>query len=93
MMAPILLQPTLSLQKKQQMIQEHKKTIDEAFNDPTVVKPILSERKWGATPEKVVDIPGNMRKYFNANQHLFNPSQAETVSKVLDMPENDILLI
>lgn len=45
-MAPILLQPTLSLQKKQEMIDEHAQTIDEAFNDPTVVRPILSTRKW-----------------------------------------------
>ena len=67
MMAPILLQPTLSLQKKQEMISEHKRTIDEAWNDPTIVKPVLSTRKWGSTTEKVVDIYDNMRKYFAAN--------------------------
>lgn len=31
-MAPILHQPTLSLTKKDEMIHEHKKTIDEALN-------------------------------------------------------------
>lgn len=56
MMAPVLLQPTLSLQKKEEMLAEHKTTLDEAFNDPTVVRPVLSTRKWGDAATQVVDI-------------------------------------
>jgi hypothetical protein len=32
LMAPILHQPTLSVEKKDEMIKEHKKTVDEALN-------------------------------------------------------------
>ena len=34
-----------------------------------------------------------MRKYLSNNKQLYNPSQTVVLEKVIDMPENDILLI
>jgi hypothetical protein len=34
-----------------------------------------------------------MRKYARRNRKLYNPSQLVVLDKVIDMPENDILLI
>lgn len=90
-MAPILLQPTLSLEKKNEMIAEHKRTMDSVYNmhDKEVVKPWIPEVKKG--PE--IDLPANMRAYLKENSTLYNPSQTIVLEKVIQMPENDILLI
>jgi hypothetical protein len=34
-----------------------------------------------------------MKKYAKRNRNLFNPSQLIVLDKVIEMPENDILLI
>jgi superfamily I DNA and/or RNA helicase len=34
-----------------------------------------------------------MRKYAKRNRKLYNPSQLIVLDKVIEMPENDILLI
>lgn len=34
-----------------------------------------------------------MKKYARRNRNLFNPSQLIVLDKVIEMPENDILLI
>lgn len=39
------------------------------------------------------DGPTMMRKYARRNRKLYNPSQLIVLDKVIDMPENDILLI
>lgn len=39
------------------------------------------------------DKPTMMRKYARRNRKLYNPSQLIVLDKVIDMPENDILLI
>lgn len=91
-MAPILLQPTLSLEKKNEMIEEHKKTVEAAEN-VDVRKDALPPTKWGDDEDKTIDIPENMRTYLKNNANLYNPSQTVVLRKVVDMPENDILLI
>jgi hypothetical protein len=91
-MAPIIQQPTLSIKKKQEMVAEHQKTLHEAINAD--VKPVAPTRSWGSgKAEKPIDIPANLRQYMKNNAGLFNPSQAEVLQKVVEMPENDILLI
>jgi hypothetical protein len=91
-MAPILHQPTLSLAKKDEMILEHEKTMEEALNPNKNSDP--PTRSWSSTGQfKAVDIPANMRKYLQNNKSLYNPSQTIVLEKVIDMPENDILLI
>jgi len=91
-MAPILLQPTLSLEKKNEMIAEHKKTIDEAVNIDGKPEPVKSWASYDKVDEKV-DLPANMRRYLANNKELYNPSQTTVLEKVIAMPENDILLI
>ena len=91
-MAPILHQPTLSLAKKDAMILEHEKTMEEALNPNKNTNP--PTRSWSRTePVETLDIPANMRKYLQNNKSLYNPSQTVVLEKVIDMPENDILLI
>lgn len=61
-MAPILHQPTLSLAKKDEMVLEHEKTMEEALNPNKNSNP--PTRSWSSTGQvKPVDVPANMRKY------------------------------
>jgi len=93
-MAPILLQPTLSLEKKNEMVEEHKKTLEQALNVDIRKDALPATKKWGADEEvKEVDLPERMKTYLRTNKELYNPSQTVVLEKVIDMPENDILLI
>jgi hypothetical protein len=74
------------------MIMEHEKTVHDAIYADA--KPVAPTRAWGSSKvEKPVDIPANLKAYMKENSKLFNPSQAEVLQKVVEMPENDILLI
>lgn len=93
-MAPILIQPSMALENKEEMLLEYKKTVEQALGHQGVSKqeaviPMLHAKN-------VVhqeDMPTKMRKYARRNRKLYNPSQLIVLDKVIDMPENDILLI
>lgn len=93
LMAPILFQPTLSLEKKNEMIREHKKTIDEANNvhaSPEGTK----FSGWSQEEEKgPEDLRPKMKAYLDSNTNLYNQSQQGALRKVIEMVENDVLLI
>lgn len=91
-MAPILLNPSLSLQNKEQMLQVHTKELELALGNH--FKQIKSEpMKYAKNVAVVEDQPTRMRKYIKRNKKLFNPSQLIVLDKVTEMPEHDIMLI
>lgn len=98
-MAPILLQPTLALQNKEQMLLEHKRTLEEAIGGFGGTQKTQEENEanipmlYAKNVVKIEDSQTRMRKYAKRNRNLFNPSQLIVLDKVIEMPENDILLI
>ena len=75
------------------MLAEHKKTVDEALAVNVKKDDAPKFKNWGAEAKKEADLPGDMRTYLKYNTDLYNPSQTRVLEKVIDMPENDILLI
>lgn len=96
-MAPIIMQPTLSLENKKLVVDEHQKTILAALNDGKYVQEDISASKkksiWAKKDAFHVDKQANMRSFLNEFGNLYNPSQAAVLEKVVDMPEHDILLV
>ena len=97
-MAPLLLQPSLALERKEDMLQEHRKTLEEAIGG--IFSKESSQKDERPMPlqlakkvVKVDDTYTKMKKYAKRNRKLFNPSQLIVLDKVIDMPESDILLI
>lgn len=96
-MAPILVQPSMALEYKDEMLLEYKKIIDEAVGiseaqkrqDAFPLIPMLHAKNIVHQDDQ----PTMMRKYARRNRKLYNPSQLIVLDKVIDMPENDILLI
>lgn len=91
-MAPVILNPTLALENKEQMLIAHRKELDAAIGTPEVAEKI-EPLKFAKNNFKEDDMPTKMRKYIKRNKKLFNPSQLIVLDKVIDMPESDILLI
>ena len=76
-MAPILLQPSLALKNKEQMLIEHKRTLNEAIggfgvskSDNEAIVPML----YAKNVVKLDDPQTKMTKYAKRNKNLFNPS-------------------
>ena len=85
----------MALEGKDELLAKYKQMVEEALGITSAQKkqnaviPMLHARN-------VVhqdDAPTMMRKYARRNRKLFNPSQLIVLDKVIDMPENDILLI
>lgn len=100
-MAPILLYPTLALSNKNQMLLDHEKTLELAlgykgpngkYGHSSKEEPFIPMRHAKNVVE-TEDIQTKMRKYTKRNRKIFNPSQLIVLDKVIEMPENDILLI
>jgi len=97
-MAPILLYPSLALENKDQMLADHEKTLAMALGQigPNGEKkqdePFIPMRHAKNVVE-TEDKETQMRKYAKRNRKLYNPSQLIVLDKVIEMPENDILLI
>ena len=97
-MAPILLQPSLALNNKDQMLADHKKTLDIAIgnlmsNGQKKQEQPFIPLQYAKNVVKEEDPQSRMRKYAKRNRKHYNPSQLIVLDKVIEMPENDILLI
>ena len=97
-MAPLLQQPSLALERKEDMLLEHTKTLEEAIGGCFSKAAALKDERpkplqLAKRVAKIDDTPTKMRKYARRNRKLYNPSQLIVLDKVIDMPENDILLI
>lgn len=84
-LAPLLLQPTLSLSMKGELLKEYGKTVNVALGkdghgggSPTK-KPSI----WAKAPEPVRDVEADrragMKAFLEKNSKLFNPSQFEVL--------------
>lgn len=98
-LAPLLLQPTLSLSMKGELLREYGKTVNVALGQdgkgggPAIKRPSI----WAKAPEPVRDVEADrqagMKVFLEKNQKLFNSSQFEVLQRVTKMYDNDILLI
>ena len=85
-MSPILVHPgecSKSERVRTEMLDEHKKQIQAAIRGGKM----FSVNKFHA------EAVAKMRRYAHRNRKLFNASQKIVLDRVIDMPENDILLI
>ena len=61
--------------KKDEMIAEYQKTIDEALNGGKIVKKEEVKKSiWSKTEDVAVDVKANMKTYISQNSHLYNTS-------------------
>ena len=98
-LAPLLLQPTLSLSMKGELLKEYGKTVnvalgkDLAGTDASAKKPSI----WAKTPAPARNVEADqqegMKVFLEKNAGLFNDSQFEVLQRVTKMYDNDILLI
>lgn len=85
-MSPILVHPKKASENERQrvtMLEEHKKSVQAAIKSAKM----FTVNKFHA------EAVAKMRRYAHRNRKLFNASQKIVLDRVIDMPENDILLI
>ena len=100
-MTPVIMQPGRAAnqdrESRDSMLKEHTKALEYAIGKQNLFGVPKEEEfipmRHAKNVVKQEDPITKMKKYAHRNRKLFNPSQLIVLDKVIDMPENDILLI